>query len=425
MNKWRIWYSTRSFADFIVANTWLKDSKEAIDMKQLSESDASKGATFHKVPDHIKRILYLDAPDIIVEYNSEPVLCIEETKEAGTGHDPFQRFARIAAAVENNVPAIYIMPEATIVKRSVKKNETVVDSRLGWDSINPMVFRLYNQTMDIFKVPTFVFYYPSDYRTYKDKPQNSPHLKTKGIIYNDNFVDFPACPTTADDEMRQMFRVIDTILENAKGGAGASALVDKRIIRERQYWMQQQLYTKLGDKNIETRSPITATKTIETGKLLALLSRYAQLDAGADVVSELLASRPKTVVYQCDATFRADLYAGTLCTIDYLLCREGKTFEDREKNLVLCFGKLEEDENAIKVRSNKCSIDDFMQAVYNSGTKNLLTTRSFKELSPSDISRYYMQVRHGSTYSKAKHIRIFSYFADAIIFTDGALWREA
>ena len=425
MGKWRIWYSTRSFADFIVANTSLKDCGESVDYKTMAESDANKSAAFHKVPDHIKRILYLDAPDIIVEYNSEPVLCIEETKEAGSGHNPFQRFARIAAAVENKVPAIYIMPEATIIRRDVKRKGEVVGNKLGWDAINPMVFRLYNQTMDIFKVPALVFYYPSDYRSYMDNAQDSPHLETKGVIYNDNLVDFPACPTTEDDEMCQMFRVIDTILENAKGGAGASALVDKRIIRERQYWMQQQLYTKLGDKIIETLSPITATKTVETSKLLALLSRYAPIGDGANDVSELLASRPQTVIYQCDATFRADPYAGTLCAIDYLLCREDKSFEDREKNLVLCFGKVEEDENAINVRSDKCSIDDFMQAFSNSGTKNLLTTRSFKELLPEDISRYYMQVRHGSTYSKAKHIRVFSYFADAIIFTDGELWREA
>lgn len=425
MSKWRIWYSTRSFADFIVANTWLKNCGEAVDFKMMAESDANKGAAFHKVPDHIKRILYLDAPDIIIEHNGDPVLCIEETKEAGTGHDPFQRFARIAAAVENNVPAIYIMPEATIVKRDVKRNGNVVGSKLGWDTINPMVFRLYNQVMDIFKVPAFVFYYPSDYRSYKDNPKESPHLATKGIIYNESIVEFPACPTSDDDEMKLMFRIIDTILENAKGGGSNNALIDKRIIRERQYWMQEQLYTKLGDTKIEKRSPVTATKTIETSKLLAMLTRYAPMDDEADEISELLASRPQTVIYQCDATFRADPYAGTLCAIDYLLCREGKTFEDREKNLVLCFGKLEDVGNAINVRSDKCSIDDFMQSVYNSGTKKLLTTPSFKELSPKDISRYYMQVRHGSTYSKAKHIRIFSYFADAIIFTDGALWREA
>ena len=35
-----------------------------------------------------------------------------------------------------------------------------------------------------------------------------------------------------------------------------------------------------------------------------------------------------------------------------------------------------------------------------------------------------MQVRYGSTYSKVKHIRVYSYFSDAILFPDGALWRD-
>ena len=60
------------------------------------------------MPDHIRRILYLDAPDLIVEHNNEPIFSIEITTEAGTGHNAFQRFSRIAASVENSVPAFYI-----------------------------------------------------------------------------------------------------------------------------------------------------------------------------------------------------------------------------------------------------------------------------------------------------------------------------
>ena len=51
------------------------------------------------------KILYLDAPDLIVEKDNEPIFSIEVTTEAGTGHNAFQRFARIAASVENCVPS--------------------------------------------------------------------------------------------------------------------------------------------------------------------------------------------------------------------------------------------------------------------------------------------------------------------------------
>lgn len=41
------------------------------------------------------------------------------------------------------------------------------------------------------------------------------------------------------------------------------------------------------------------------------------------------------------------------------------------------------------------------------------------------IPRYYMQARYGCTFTKPKEVRIYCYFADAILFRDGALWREA
>lgn len=423
MGSWRIWHSARSFGDFIVENTKLKDIKELLEFKSLSESDASKSAAFHKVPDHIKKILYLDAADLIVEYNSEPIICIEETKEAPTGHNAFQRFARIAAAVENNVPAIYIMPEACIITRDVKKNGIVVRRDTRWDAINPMVFQAYNSVMDIFKIPALFFYYPSDYHNYKDNPLDSPHQNSKGLLFNENIFDFPACPTEKDSEMQALFKVIDTIIDNAISGASVATLVDKKVIRDRKYWMQQQYYTKLGERRFEELSPISATIKIETSKLLSYLGKYTNVSK--DELSELLSSRNMTVIYQCDAVFRGDPYAGALSAIDYLLCRQGKTYEERDANLVLCFGEVAESEDTIDVTSNKCSVDDFIKTVHNCCRKNLLTTKHFSELRPEDIGRYYMQVRYGSTYSKVKHIRVFSYFADAILFSDGALWREA
>ena len=204
MGHLRVWHSAKSFCEFIVDNTILSTMKDQIEFKPLAESDAAKGGAFHRVPDHIKKILYLDAADLIVEYNSEPIICIEETKEAGTGHNSMQRFARIAAAAENNVPAIYIMPEAAIIsRRATRGGEDVMTTR--WDAINPIVFQAFNSVMDIFKIPTLFFYYPSDYRTYTRNPEDSPHLNTKGIIFNNDFINYPGCPTSDDSEMQSLF----------------------------------------------------------------------------------------------------------------------------------------------------------------------------------------------------------------------------
>ena len=72
----------------------------------------------------------------------------------------------------------------------------------------------------------------------------------------------------------------------------------------------------------------------------------------------------------------------------------------------------------------KGKVEDFINSVKGSERKNVLT-KNYDQIKNSEISRYYMQVRYGSTYSKVKHIRIYAYFADVILFPDGAFWRDA
>lgn len=419
MGNWRVWHSARSFAEYVVDNSILAPFKDTIEFRQLQESDASKAGGFHKVPDHIKKILYLDAADVIIEYNSNPILCIEETKEAGTGHNAFQRFARIAAAAENGVPALYLQPEAVIVDR-VSKKRGVVTINTKWDDINPLIFQAYNSVMEIFDIPALFFYYPSDYRQYKSNPEQSPYRTThKGVK-----IDLNACPADMDSEMMAFFKVINVIIQNTIDGKSATKLINKLEIRERKRWLQKQYFEKYEGKAMEEMSPLSATIKVPTTKLLNYLTKYT--DVPVEQISELLSSRPESVIYQCDASFRGDPYPGALSAIDYLLCREGKSYEDRKSNLILCFGSVEEVEDTINVTTSKdSSINDFIKAVHNSNNKNLLTIKNYDELKSSDIGRYYMQVRYGSTYSKVKHVRVYSYFADAIIFQDGALWREA
>ena len=128
-----------------------------------------------------------------------------------------------------------------------------------------------------------------------------------------------------------------------------------------------------------------------------------------------------------NAKFRGDPYPGALAAIDYLCCREGVSFEERKYNLVLVWSDVEIDDAAetIKLIGSKGKIDDFIHAVQKSEGNNILN-KEYDELKrKGEIPRYYMQVRYGSTYSKVKHIRVFSYFADAILFPDGSLWRDA
>ena len=344
MSNWRVWHSARSFAEYVIDNSILASQKESIEFRQLQESDASKSGGFHKVPDHIKKILYLDAADVIIEYNSNPIICIEETKEAGTGHNAFQRFARIAAAAENGVPALYLQPEAVIIDRvSKKKGQTIINTK--WDSINPLIFQAYHSVMEIFKIPALFFYYPSDYRQYMNHPEKSPNrIAHKGVK-----IDLNACPAEMDSEMQAFFEVVNTIIKNTIDGQPVSKLVDKIVIRKRKQWLLKQFFDKQEGKDMYDMSPISATVTVPTSQLLGYLKNYT--DVPIEDISELLSSRPESVIYQCDASFRGDPYPGALSALDYLLCREGKSYEDRRSNLILCFGSVVEKGETIDVQT--------------------------------------------------------------------------
>ena len=69
---YRVWYSTESFANFVIDHTILSKQPNIIKNK-MYESDANNPTRFHTMPDHIRKILYLDAPDLIVEKDNEPV----------------------------------------------------------------------------------------------------------------------------------------------------------------------------------------------------------------------------------------------------------------------------------------------------------------------------------------------------------------
>lgn len=417
---YRVWYSTESFADYIIDHTVLSTKTDVV-KNRLYESDASKPRNFHAMPDHIRKILYLDACDLIVEKDNEPVFSIEVTTEAGTGHNSFQRFARIAASVENGVPAFYIYPEGVIVTRRAGTGLP------KWDKINPLIFRALESVMSIYQIPALLYYFPSDIEAFGDQPQLSPHLPNKGLRYDPDIVTYSGCPDATDPSMASMFDAINEIIDlTEKHGVNNARekLLSNLVIRNRRTYMQDQFALKAGGRSADGMSTLSAVTRVRTEYLLNYLSQYEDQNYR---VGELLRGREYTSIYQINAQFRGDPYPGALSAIDYLKCREGKTFEDRRDNLVMVFGKLNIDKSnhsLIIHDVHGSTIADFFRDVQNSASHNLLV-KNYEDLANYEIPRYLMQVRYGSTYSKVKHIRVFSYFADAILFPDGAVWRDA
>ncbi len=409
--NYRVWYSTESLADFIIDKTIL--NAKAVSKKKMYESDANNPRNFHTLPDHIKQILYLDAPDLIVELDSEPIFSIEVSTEAGTGHNAFQRFARLAASVENEVPAIYVYPEAVVIIRK--------DVPPRWDSLNPLVFRALDEVMNIYNIPALLYYFPSDYRNHPN-PTASSHLRNGGLIFDANR-NYAGCPDSNHSEMQNLFSAINEIIHvNEKYTVinGRSKLLGRKVLSERRRFMNTEFIRKDGNDDM---SPLTATVKVPTEFLLRHLSDYETANYH---IGELLRSRAETIIYKVNAKFRGDPYPGALAAIDYLLCREGKSFEERRYNLVLAWGNLgvDEENGTLSLTSDKSTVNDFINAVKASESKNLLF-KNYSDIPNYEIPRYFMQVRYGSMFSKVKHVRVFSYFSDAILFPDGALWRDA
>lgn len=420
---YRVWYSTESFADYIIDHTAL--SGKPVIKNRIYESDANNPTRFHTMPDHIRKILYLDAPDLIVEKDNEPVFAIEVTTEAGTGHNAFQRFARIAAAAENSVPAFYIYPEGKLISRTNRKTGAAATK---WDEINPLIFRALEGVMSVYNIPALLYYFPSDdINAYRSNPAAAPHFADKGLCFDSDIISYSGCPDSTSDSMTDMFAAINEIIDATQtlGVIPArSRLLGNVVIRNKHNQMQAQFVAKADGKSAEQMSPLSAVQTVPTQYLINYLSRY---ETGGYVLGELLKSRETTALYQINAGFRGDPYPGCLAAIDYLSCRQGLTFEDRRSNLVMVWGRIEVDEvnRTLIIHDDKGStIEDFFRDVKSCSRNNLLV-KDYADLGNNEISRYFMQVRYGSAYSKVKHIRVFSYFADAILFPDGSLWRDA
>jgi hypothetical protein len=59
---------------------------------------------------HVAGVLGYDRPDIVLLDGKRPILVVEETVEVPSGHNVGQRFARLAAAAEHQVPCLYFGP---------------------------------------------------------------------------------------------------------------------------------------------------------------------------------------------------------------------------------------------------------------------------------------------------------------------------
>lgn len=418
----QVWSSSDMLSEWIIDKTILSDLENSnndfaecsLEWRILPESDASNPRTFHAVPDHIKDILYLDAPDLIVEVDGDPIFSVEISTEAGTGHNTFQRFGRLMAAIENQVPAFYIYPIGVFVRR--RKRE-------GWDLLNPNIYKAMEKAMQIHQVPALLFQFPT---CYPEHPSDCVGVNSKGIFENQSY---PGCPYE-DEEIEIFFEILNDIL-NKEIYSRSNSSEKTLLLSSVQEWrekMQNRRVAREREMGSPPYSPITATIEVPTHTLLTYLKQFTS--NSYSFKGKLLKRRDTTVIYEVRAKYRHDPYPGALAGIDYLLTRTGKTYEDRDKNLAISFGTVNYDQQneilEIEPRSSRGSevnIEQFTSKINNVADKFILDKR-YADLDDYEIPRFYMQARHGTSYTLTKAERMYTYFADAVLFGDGAVWRE-
>lgn len=407
----KIYCSTREFGNFIRDFSILKDYP--VEILSLIESDSRDSKNFTFLPRKVREILFLDCPDAIITVNNQPILIIEESHEAGTGHNAFQRFPRMVAASEQGIPYIYIYPEAVIIDRE--------NSNIKWDSINPLVFKAMLALREINEMPSLLFYYPSFFR--ENESNNLEEYLNKGLKIDSDYL---GCPDSKDSEIREMFSLVNEYLSLVfeRGFSETQRTFNKNpSVRNRINFLYEEFVKKSEGKDWSNMSPLSASYEVKTEVFLKLLKKYQ--DENYEM-GKYLASRDKTIIYVVNAKFRGDPYPGCVSAIDYLKCRNGRTTEDRNANLVMIWGDVSIGENGeVIVKNNeKSTIQDFIESVKATERKNLLS-KDYNELKSEEVPRYFLHLLDGTKYTKVKHIRVYSYFLDAILFPDGALWRDS
>ncbi len=93
------------FYDSFQEGTWFRDLHPALKDVGLHPFARGRGGR-----EFLRRALLYDRPDIILVDDDRPILVLERTTEVPSGHNVGQRFARLVAAAQMQVPAVYFGP---------------------------------------------------------------------------------------------------------------------------------------------------------------------------------------------------------------------------------------------------------------------------------------------------------------------------
>ncbi len=310
--RFTVWYGeARHLAEFVVRHTSLQ--QYSCEFRQIGE----KGSDFAANPKLIQDILYLDKPDVIVTSGKpeKPIVGLEFSAHAPTGHDCFQPMARVVASLEYGVPFAYVFPQRRWVLRAGKGR---------WDEYNPLVFKTLVQMSRFHGVPALGFLWPAD-KERGDAEQGYLVCEKRGYCL----------PRAGAPEIEQMWAFVNLAVEHHLANEPFSKMVFTEYYAEHQDRMSGWFHARGGNRR--RWSPLTSCTTFDDLNQVRGMIRQR---TGVWIPSfpDEMKARGQTVIHHnYSKSLRSDPYAGALTAVDYLRCRNGPTRQHRFRSLAIHF----------------------------------------------------------------------------------------
>ena len=176
--------------------------------------------SFARNPRRIQELLYLDKPDVIITHQrsasdiEQPVLAVEFSEQTPMGQNAYQRFPRAVASAESSVPFVIVFPSRDWVPRERRGTS-------GWDHASPFIFNGLRKLTDFHELPALAVDWPFD-------EEADPIRGYK--CYDDEYANLPDSGST---EARELFSIVDIVLENTIDRGSPQDLFRNRTVMAR------------------------------------------------------------------------------------------------------------------------------------------------------------------------------------------------
>lgn len=273
------------YYDSIQEGLWFQDLHPALKNAELKPfPSVNNGSSL------ITKALSYDRPDIILADKDQPIMVLERTIEVPSGHNVGQRFARLVAASQMNIPTVYFGPYAAYKHGGTTRGPRYMNLRLFYAL--KKVAEIENTMVTIINWPV-----DSNYEIIR-----TPDKDNKIIEYLQLFFNY---------YQKNGLHSIDDYLKNSE--------FEARQEEERKKFIKNKVARPL-----EYDEP-PASVVSDINENLTLLDNYD--------VSNLQCK--ESVIYKVGMTYvRSDPYTGMAMLYSYLYCGG---LANRIRNLILHF----------------------------------------------------------------------------------------